>query len=171
MPVRPKLKGMHAPDPFLHPEIFRPIRPVSGPATTCREGFSAWHIVAAGLASAPVRERLLRSTRHVWSDTMIADLAEATFRPIADSFVLASGGTVTPEGQWLQRRVGSTPLDYCLLRRRSFVAESGLDQRAMHPVVWAFHFRVMEILEAGDQYHRDCWADRCSPHNHGWWLL
>lgn len=97
MPVLSKLKGMRAPVQQLHPEIFRPVWPVSGPPRNCREGFSTWHIVVAGLASATFRARFLRATRQVWADKLIADLQEATFQPITDNCVRASGGTVTQE--------------------------------------------------------------------------
>lgn len=118
-------------------------RPVVSPGTDANEGYSVWHLAAAGRMDEEEVSILLESTIWVENDVLIDDLREALVCPIPDAMVDARGGGRNPA---FQQAIGCTPLEICLLRGRSLVPP-GYPQIGMSPVVLSFHRWVERVLE------------------------
>jgi len=123
-------------------------RVAGGQETDCMDGYTIWHLIAAGLYSQMELGPFLIQTTSIAPDTLLDDLGEVmTVFPHVCAWRHAIP-SFSPQS-WEELRALTafrTPREICRLRKTPFLAEYHVEKEWMHPVVEAFRRQTLKDL-------------------------
>lgn len=119
-----------------------------GSETDCPDGYTIWHLIAAGLLAQSELGSFLQESRTIDTNTLIDDLEEKmTVFPYHLAWRYEIQPTLGYNYDEFRALTGfRSPREICRLRGIPFLAEYSVRKRWIHPVVESFRIQTVKDL-------------------------